>query len=76
MTTALIIGGAVQWTVKEKTELPHNLGAWVVWHQRNNCVLNGSSSLSTALVMAADEAQFWSMAVAKAFSLLASATQV
>lgn len=47
------------------------LGAWMLWRHRNDCVFNGMSpNLSTALMVAGDEAKLWNMAGATEISLL------
>nr|TKW13976.1 hypothetical protein SEVIR_5G136400v2 [Setaria viridis] len=44
------------------------LGGWTIWRHRNDCVVIGASpSIATALILARDEAQLWSMAGAKGF---------
>nr|XP_034601699.1 uncharacterized protein LOC117862274 [Setaria viridis]XP_034601700.1 uncharacterized protein LOC117862274 [Setaria viridis] len=45
------------------------LRGWTIWRLRNDCVFNGASpSVATALILAKDEAQLWSMAGAKGLS--------
>ncbi|GJN27459.1 hypothetical protein PR202_gb15487 [Eleusine coracana subsp. coracana] len=47
------------------------LGAWTLWRQRNACVFNAAPpSLTTALVMAGDEANLWCLAGAKGLSFI------
>ena len=49
------------------------LGAWSVWRHRNDCVFNGTvPNVATAVILAMDEAQLWSLAGARDLSLLSA----
>ena len=46
------------------------LGAWTIWRHRNDCVFNGASPrVDTALILAKEDAQLWSMAGARGLPL-------
>nr|TKW38993.1 hypothetical protein SEVIR_1G150100v2 [Setaria viridis] len=47
------------------------LGASTIWKHRNDCVFNGATpNITTALMLAKDEANLWSIAGAKGITLL------
>ncbi|GJN06882.1 hypothetical protein PR202_ga24652 [Eleusine coracana subsp. coracana] len=47
------------------------LGAWTLWRHHNDCIFNGRHpSLSTALIMAANEKCMWEMAGVKGLCAL------
>jgi hypothetical protein len=45
------------------------LRSWSIWRHRNDCVFNGASP-NVNMVLAREEAHWWSMAGAKGISLL------
>ncbi|WVZ64709.1 hypothetical protein U9M48_014190 [Paspalum notatum var. saurae] len=52
------------------------LGAWSLWKHRNTCVFDGASpSLDRVLLLAKEEAQFWSLAGARGISSLTALQQ-
>jgi hypothetical protein len=49
------------------------LGAWSIWRHRNDCVFNGTvPNMATAVILAMDEVQLWSLAGARDVSLLSA----
>lgn len=57
----------------ERTKLSYHLSVWSIWKYRNECVFNGvAPRITTALTLAGEECQLWSMAGAKGLSFITS----
>jgi hypothetical protein len=53
--------------------IPTTLGTWTLWTHRNKCVFDGAASnITSALAVAEDEGNAWSLAGARGLSLLAA----
>ena len=61
----------ILWSRKERFQLHHYLGAWLIWKHRNSCVFDGGRpNLAHVISTFKEEAHLWAVAGARGVSHL------